>query len=53
MTTCETPQIASSSIHELIEEAAVCTGYDGIVTITVKLAGTAGGSPQRLPSGQA
>ena len=30
MTTYETPQIvASYSIDELIEEAAVCTGYDG------------------------
>ena len=36
MTKYETPQVvASYSIDELVEEAAVCTGYDGTPTKTV------------------
>ncbi len=40
MTTYETPQIvASYSTDELVEEAAVCTGYDGTPTKTATIPG--------------
>ena len=46
MTKYETPQVvASYSIDELIEEAAVCTGYDGTPTKPRSVVGTARGQP--------